>query len=258
MFNRMISYSFKDIVETDDIAEDIGIRMIDRISDACLSGQIDNDVKMTVFKKFVDELLVGNIAFDEGIILVQKKHVVNYHIDEEILKYISANIVVINKPTRGAVETCIAARPFIADSDAILILDCDLEWHCHNYMSMIAKLLQEDTSQIGGMLLSFESNDPSYSYAVVENGIVIRTAEKEPISSNALVGAYYFNTADDFFDSAFNLFENNELSDIKEYYVSLLYNYLIKSGKIVKLHKVDSLYSFGTPEELMRYEQLNV
>lgn len=190
--------------------------------------------------------------------IVQKKHVVNYHIDEEILKYISANIVVINKSTNGAVETCLAARPFIEDSDAILILDCDLEWHCHNYMSMIAKLLQEDTSQIGGMLLSFESNDPRYSYAVVENDIVARTAEKEPISSNALVGAYYFNTADDFFDSAFNLFENNKLSDIKEYYVSLLYNYLIKSGKIVKLHKVDSLYSFGTPEELMRYEQLKV
>ena len=189
--------------------------------------------------------------------VIQKKHAVKYNLDGEIWKNFHANIAVINEPTRGAVETCLAAHTFIADSDAILILDCDLEWHCHNYMSMIAKLLQEDTSSIGGMLLSFESNDPRYSYAVVENGIVTRTAEKEPISNNALVGAYYFNTADDFFDSAFNLFENNELSDIKEYYVSLLYNYLIKSGKIVKLHKVDSLHSFGTPEELNHYAQLN-
>lgn len=190
--------------------------------------------------------------------VIQKKHATKYNLDEEIWKNIRANIVVINKPTHGAVETCLAARPFIADNDAILILDCDIEWHCYNYMSMIAKLLQENTNTVGGMLLSFESNDPRYSYAAVENDIVTRTAEKNVISNNALVGAYYFNTANDFFDSAFNLFENNKLSDIKEYYVSLLYNYLIKSGKIIKLHKVDSLYSFGTPEELARYERLNV
>lgn len=190
--------------------------------------------------------------------VIQKKHATKYNLDEEIWKNVRANIVVINKPTHGAVETCLAAHPFIADNDAILILDCDLEWHCYNYMSMIAKLLQENTNTIGGMLLSFESNDPRYSYAAVENDVVTRTAEKNVISNNALVGAYYFNTANDFFDSAFNLFENNKLSDIKEYYISLLYNYLIKSGKIVKLHKVDSLYSFGTPEELARYEQLNV
>lgn len=189
--------------------------------------------------------------------IIQKKHAVQYNLDEEIQKNLHSNIAVINEPTHGAVETCLAAHPFIADSDAILILDCDLEWHCHNYMSMIAKLLQEDASPIGGMLLSFESSDQRYSYAVVENDVVTRTAEKEPISNNALVGAYYFNTASDFFDSAFNLFENNKLSDIKEYYVSLLYNHLIKSGKIVKLHRVDSLYSFGTPEELNYYEQLN-
>ena len=119
--------------------------------------------------------------------VIQKKHAVKYNLDVEIWKNFHANIAVINEPTRGAVETCLAAHPFIADSDAILILDCDLEWHCHNYMSMIAKLLHEDTSQIGGILLSFESSDPRYSYAVVENDIVTKTEGKHYLNTSLYV-----------------------------------------------------------------------
>ena len=190
--------------------------------------------------------------------IVQKKHVDDYHIDKEILKYIKANIVVLTKQTNGAVETCLAAQPCINEDDALLILDCDLEWRCNKYMSTIEQLLNSSTNNIGGMLLSFESNDPRYSYAAVKNGLVVRTAEKTVISNIALVGAYYFNTIYDFLNASQELIERNKLSDIREYYVSLLYNYLIKSGRHVKLFEVDSLYSFGTPEELARYEQLNV
>lgn len=190
--------------------------------------------------------------------IVQKKHVDDYHIDKEILRYIKANIVALTKQTNGAVETCLAAQPCINEDDALLILDCDLEWHCNKYVSTIEHLLSSAAHDIGGMLLSFESNDPRYSYAAVENDIVTRTAEKNVISNNALVGAYYFNTPYDFINAAQKLIGHNKLSDIHEYYVSLLYNYLIKDNRAVKIFEVDSLYSFGTPEELARYEQLNV
>lgn len=190
--------------------------------------------------------------------IVQKKHVDDYHIDKEILKYIKANIVVLTKQTNGAVETCLAAQPCINEDDALLILDCDLEWHCNKYVSTIEHLLSSATHNIGGMLLSFKSDDKRYSYAEVKNGLVVRTAEKNVISNNALVGAYYFNTPYDFINAAQKLIDHNKLSDIREYYVSLLYNYLIKDNRAVKIFEVDSLYSFGTPEELARYERLNV
>lgn len=190
--------------------------------------------------------------------IVQKKHVDDYHIDEEILKYIKANIIVISKPTNGAVQSCLAAQPCIDENEAILILDCDLEWHCNKYISTIEHLLSSSTNNVGGMLLSFNSDDKRYSYAEAKDGLVVRTAEKNVISNNALVGAYYFNTPYDFINAAQELIDHNKLSDINEYYVSLLYNYLIKSNRAVKIFEVDSLYSFGTPEELEHYEQLNV
>lgn len=188
--------------------------------------------------------------------IIQSKHDVNNELSNGIKNEIPfANIVVLPKLTRGAVETCLAAQPFICKDDAILIMDCDLEWQSYNYTSAIKSLLRSDSSTIGGLLLSFNSDKPRYSYAKVDkNNVVIETAEKSVISNNALVGAYYFNTVDDFISSADKLMANNKLSEIKEYYISLLYNYLIQSGRKVILYKIDSLHSFGTPEELSEYE----
>ena len=170
-----------------------------------------------------------------------------------------ANIITLPKLTRGAVETCLSALPFlIEDNDAILIMDCDLEWHCYNYTKSIKHLLGDDCSTVGGMLLSFNSDNPRYSYALTDGNVVKETAEKKVISNNALVGAYFFNTTEDFLFAADKLMSENKLSDVKEYYVSLLYNYLIKDGRTVILHKVDSLYSFGTPEELYEYEHKSI
>ena len=44
-----------------------------------------------------------------------------------------------------------------------------------------------------------------------------------------------------------------------EYYVSLLYNYLLQRGEIVRLAEMEEYYSYGTPEELNRiYTNLNI
>jgi dTDP-glucose pyrophosphorylase len=188
--------------------------------------------------------------------IIQSKHDVNNELSNSIKHEIPfANIVVLQKLTNGAVETCLAAKPFMCKDDAILIMDCDLEWKSNKYILAIKSLLRSDSSTIGGLLLSFDSDKPRYSYARIDkDNVVIETAEKSVISNNALVGAYYFNTVDDFILSSDKLVTNNKLSDIKEYYISLLYNYLIQNGRTVMLYKVDTLHSFGTPEELNEYE----
>lgn len=191
--------------------------------------------------------------------IIQSKHDADHCLSRGIIDEApNANLVVLQKLTNGAVETCLAAQPFMDEDDAILIMDCDLEWHCYNYTKSIKRLLEEDCSTVGGMLLSFNSDKPRYSYALASGGIVKETAEKKVISNNALVGAYFFNTTEDFLFAADKLLSENKVSDVKEYYVSLLYNYLIQDGRTVMLHKVDSLYSFGTPEELYEYEHKSV
>ena len=188
--------------------------------------------------------------------IIQSKHNTNNELSDGIINgFPSANTVILPKLTNGAVETCLAAQPFIDEDDAILIMDCDLEWYCNGYVESIKTLLNNDNSGISGMLLSFKSDNPRYSYAAVtKDNIVYRTAEKVVISDNALIGAYYFNTANDFIFAADKLMSECKLSEIKEYYISLLYNYLIKDNRTIILHKVDYFNSFGTPEELYEYE----
>ena len=146
------------------------------------------------------------------------------------------------------------AESVIAPEDGIVVMDCDLEFRSKAYIAELKQILNMPVEQVGGgMLVSFESNLPKYSYAEVDSsGYVIRTAEKEVISNHALCGAYFFSSAQGFLNAAHKLL-NESIFTKPEYYVSLLYNYLLKDGETVRLATMEEYYSYGTPEELKRY-----
>lgn len=187
--------------------------------------------------------------------VVRQEHIEKYRIDEQIKSILpQANIFSVLKTTRGAVETCLIAEPAIAEEDAVIVMDCDLEFSSGALMENIRSILAKTVDKVnGGLLVSFESDQPKYSYAEVdENAIVKRTAEKEVISSHALCGAYFFSSAGDFLRVAHALL-NDAFFDKPEFYVSLLYNYLLREGQVVKLCKMEKYCSYGTPEELKRF-----
>ena len=155
---------------------------------------------------------------------------------------------------RGAVETCLLAKPAIDPEDSIVVMDCDLEFRSKAYIEEIKRILKTPITQVnGGMVVSFESNLPKYSYAEINSkGLVVRTAEKEVISNHALCGAYFFSSAQGFLNAA-NKLLNEPVFTKPEYYVSLLFNYLLKAGETVRLITMEEYYSYGTPEELKQY-----
>lgn len=188
--------------------------------------------------------------------IVRKEHIEKYDIENKIKKLIpEANVFYVEKTTRGAVETCLLAKNAIDMNDSILIMDCDLEFRSKAYNEGITDILAKDFKNVdGGMLVSFNASEPRYSYAEVdENNTVIRTAEKEVISNHALCGAYFFSKAESFLNAANALLNEANFSK-PEFYVSLLYNYLLKNGETVKLAEMEEYYSYGTPEELKKYE----
>ena len=187
--------------------------------------------------------------------IVRQEHIERYHIDEQIRAIIpEANIFSVEKTTRGAVETCLIAESVIDENDAVIVMDCDLEFRSKTYIEGVRTILNQSADEAnGGMLVSFESTEPRYSYAEVdENMIVTRTAEKEVISNHALCGAYFFSSAKGFLKAAHRLM-NEPVFTKPEYYVSLLYNYLLANGETVRLATMEEYYSYGTPEELRRY-----
>ena len=187
--------------------------------------------------------------------IVRQEHIDKYQIDQQIKTFLpEANIFSVLKTTRGAVETCLMAEDKIADDDGIIVMDCDLEFRSREFLHILEQILSLPIEQAeGGALVSFESNEPRYSYAAVgDDGYVIRTAEKEVISSHALCGAYFFSSGKRFKQVAHQLLNEPEFKK-PEYYVSLLYNYLLAEGEKVRLANMEDYYSYGTPEELKRY-----
>ena len=187
--------------------------------------------------------------------IVRQEHIDKYAIDKGIKAFLpDANVFSVMKTTRGAVETCLMAESTIDDEDAVIVMDCDLEFRSKKFIEIIREILSQSADEAnGGALVSFESDLPKYSYAEVgEDGLVKRTAEKEVISNNALCGAYFFSTGKRFKEIAHQLLNEPEFKK-PEYYVSLLYNYMLAEGEKVQLAPMEEYYSYGTPEELQQY-----
>lgn len=207
-----------------------------------------------LFLRAINSVVTESISAKYSFI-VREEHIHQYHIDNMILMNIpGARIFSVEKTTRGAVETCLVAETNIGEDDAIIVMDCDLEFKSSRFDYLIKESLsQKPEDSIKGVLVSFNSNSPKYSYAEIDNnGMVVRTAEKEVISSHALCGAYFFGSGSCFLSAAHALLKEPCFKK-PEYYVSLLYNKIIREGGDVRLAEMEEYYSYGTPEELKKH-----
>ncbi len=191
---------------------------------------------------------------DKKYIFVVRKDTESEHgLTAQIKKILpEAVIKILDHNTGGAVETCLIAEKSIDPDLPLVIMDCDMSFESAEYFEKIQQAADDGTYD--GVLLSFTSTDPRYSYAQTnDQGLVERTAEKQPISNKALMGAYFFTRAGDFLDAAHELMQQQRSETMKEYYVSLIYNILLKQGKKIGL-ATGKLHGFGTPDELAAYE----
>lgn len=161
-----------------------------------------------------------------------------------------AVVIRIQGNTRGAVETVLAGRDSLDPAAPLVVLDCDIAFKSAGYFEAMSRSIAGCSDAV---LLSFDSIDPRYSYAQTDGSArVIATAEKIPISKNALMGSYFFARAGDFLDAADRLVAQQISKDLPEYYVSLILNIMLSDGKRVELSKGE-FYCFGTPDELENY-----
>lgn len=187
--------------------------------------------------KYVD---LADITF-----VILQEHINNFNIDDKILKYFpDANIVAIPRVLNGAVLTCMEGIKEINDDNPIVFNDCDHLFYCSLFNEYCNN---GNFDKIDGALLTFISEDPKFSFLELDdNDNVIRTVEKEAISNKAICGAYYFKNKNIFLNNA-NQYLNE--CNYSEYFVSGVYNTMIKNKLIIKNFTVDSHLPFGTPEE---------
>jgi dTDP-glucose pyrophosphorylase len=186
------------------------------------------------------------------VIVVLREHVDEFGIDAILQEQVPrANICIAESPTAGSLETCMLAHDAVTangGSDApLVVLDSDLAFRSDAFIRDLTTLAAE---RIEGALLSFPASDARYSFAEVKDGWVTRTAEKDPISNHALVGAYGFARASQFFEIGQEIIASNARVANGEFYTSAAYNILIARGGRVRLSDIEGYWSMGTPDEL--------
>lgn len=183
--------------------------------------------------------------YEKIIFIVRREHVNNFNINEILLNKFGRNIeiVVVETLTQGSVCSCLAAKDLINNDNPLVIYTLDVNFAPKFAYSSINK-------DLDGLVLTFQANNPIYSYAEVnKNGLVLRTEEKEVISSNALVGIYCFRSGASFVKYSERMIDQ-ELRTNNEYYIAPLYNLLIKDGLFIGTQAVDKMHVIGTPDEL--------
>ena len=188
--------------------------------------------------------------------------------------YLDLQIIDIGHSTRGQAETCLLALETgkIDLNEQLVITNCDqyTPWNPNKFL----KFLKENDCD--GLVSTYSHADVvvgkegRYSYIELdETGYGARFAEKIAISPWALNGIYYWKNANLFVESAKKLMHDDsdagwtsgKLSCVKEKYVSLTYNYLIKDGYKIKNYHMenDDFVSLGSPNEIiLNLRQSNV
>lgn len=183
---------------------------------------------------------VGNITF-----AVLQEHIEKWQIDQQILKYYpGSQFRIIPQVLNGALLTCLEGIKDISNDDPVLFNDCDHAFRCEEFCDEINGGCREE---VDGGLLTFASNDPRYSYVKFDtDGSVCGTVEKEVVSDEAICGAYYFRNKEVFLKAADTYLQNCHYG---EYFLSGVYNEMVKKKMSIKTFKTDWHISFGTPEE---------
>jgi dTDP-glucose pyrophosphorylase len=152
--------------------------------------------------------------------------------------------------TEGTAATLLFARHAINNSEPMIVANCD-QLVDGGIEPMIADFRARE---LDGMIMAFEDSErnPKWSFLRLDQqGLVVETREKVPISSFATVGIYVFRRGADFVDAAIEMIVRNDRVN-NEFYTCPVYNYLIDRGQRVGAFFIEqaAMHGLGTPEDL--------
>ena len=185
------------------------------------------------------------------ILVIQEKFLENQKEEIQYLKNnYSIEFVTVPKLTMGAAITALAAHKAINERFDIIFADSDNIFNQDDIVKFVDSVRERN---LDGALLTINSNKACYSYVQInENSLLIQTKEKEVISNHAVCGIYYFRKLNQFKDAVIDLVVEADLSK-GEFYMSNVYNHLLKSTENIGIFDINEFACVGTPEQLQQY-----
>ena len=192
---------------------------------------------------------------DKRIVYLLKKEECNrFHTDNMVKIFTdgSAATIQLEEETGGALCTCLMAISYINNDDELFVSNHDQTFDCE--MEEIRQYFKEKDADCG--VVTFECVHPRWSYIRLEGDKVVETAEKRPISKQAIAGLYYFRRGKDFVESAMRAIRKGK-SHNGRFFLSAAVNEMILMNKTILNYEVDGdeYHTFYTPQQIEVYER---
>lgn len=195
-------------------------------------------------KPMLQRVLANLSSFGSPIVIAQQAHMDLYGMKD---LFPGVTFVPISTQTDGAARTVLHARHLIDNDNELVLANSDQLLEDFDASSFLARMRRLGAD---GGIVTFEADDPKWSYARCDGDRVVEVAEKRVISDRATVGVYWFRRGRDFVHYAQQMIDKNVRTN-GEFYVCPVFNELIADGLSVFQHD-GSMVGLGTPEDLGR------
>lgn len=161
---------------------------------------------------------------------------------------IKGKIVELKDVTKGQAETVLFAKNLWKSEDELLVFNID------TYVE--PDELNKESIHGDGFIPCFYSVGNHWSFVKLDaDGHVLEVREKERISDNCTIGAYYFSSAE-LYENIYNeYYGNGARFEQGEEYIAPMYNLMIKKKYDVYIQSISSekVHVLGTPEEVVQF-----
>ena len=199
---------------------------------------------------------------DDVVFICNNEHLENTNMRNVLLDtHPHGKIVGIEKHKKGPVYAVLKAEKLIDDDKPVIVSYCDYgtEWDYELFLKFIRE------SKCHGAVPCYIGFHPHmlgtdhYAYVRTDDKTALEIREKQPFTNNKMSeyasnGTYYFSSGKilkQYFKRCIE--DNNHVNG--EFYVSMVYNQMIKDGLSVKVFEIDKMLQWGTPYDLRIYQQ---
>jgi len=187
------------------------------------------------------------------VFIIREQDALKFHLDNTLrLLAPKSEVIKLKKDTKGGLCSVLMALDKVKSDDSLIIINGDqiLDVSFEQILNYWKK------QQADAGIVTFNSVHPRWSYARIENGQVVQTAEKNPISNYAMVGYYYFSHAATFFEAAFQVIKNDVQIDGNYYFSPVINEYVLLNKKVLN-YKIEASqhHSFYSPQMIEEFEK---
>lgn len=199
---------------------------------------------------------------DSVLFIANDRHLSTTNMRETLLKIRpDCQILEVKAGTKaGPVDVVSEAFDLIDDEDEVIVSYCDYGtvWNYENFLKDARE------SNADGSIACYRGFHPhmlgtdNYAFVREKDGVLLEIKEKEPFTNDRMSefasnGTYYFKSGA-ILKKYFKKMLSSGSTINGEYYVSLVYNFLVEDSLSVNIFEIEKMLQWGTPYDLEVYK----